>query len=137
MKKKKMLGIVMLILVTLLMFTGCAKEDEGLDIDVEDDAVEEENEDAEEEDKDVVEEDTEEENGDTEEEGAIEEEKEGKFVGWIDTTSFELDVDGETFAIRNDDNIEIPENLDGKNVRVKYRKNDNDQNIITSIETIE
>ena len=130
MNKKKMLGIVMFIMITFLIVTGCAKEDEGLDIDVEEEVEEEEVE----EDEDAVE-DTEEENGN--EESVVEEEKEGKFVGWIDASSFEMDVDGETFAIRNDDNIDIPENLDGKNVKVKFRRNNNNQNIITSIDTID
>ena len=130
MNKKKMLGIVMFIMITFLIVTGCAKEDEGLDIDVEEEVEEEEVE----EDEDAVE-DTEEENGN--EESVVEEEKEGKFVGWIDASSFEMDVDGETFAIRNDDNIDIPENLDGKNVKVKFRRNNSNQNIITSIDTID
>lgn len=125
MKKKKVLIIALLLMAIFLMATGC-RENEGMDIDVEDDQdqVTDENDN-----------DMSLNNGENQEDqNANAEEKEGTFVGWIDGNSFEMDIDGETVAIRNEDNIEIPEDLDGKDVKVKLRKNAMNQYVITSFE---
>ncbi len=122
MRKKKVLIITLLIMALFLMATGCAKENEGLDMDVEDEQGQENNENNLENDENQGGQDT------------SSEEREGIFVGWIDGNSFEMDIDGETIAVRNEDNIEIPEDLEGKDVKVKLKRNAMNQYIIEKID---
>lgn len=68
----------------------------------------------------------------------VEKSVEGSFVGWIDSSSFEIMKDSTPYVIRTSDDVIMPDDaLEGRLVRVTYITNDQGQNIIKGLEVIE
>lgn len=76
--------------------------------------------------------------GDGQNQSDVEQTVEGEFVGWADSSSFEVMQDNTPYVIRTSEAVMMPDDaLEGRTVRVTFVRNDHGQNIIKTIEVLE